>query len=739
MLLTGALASIAVFLLFAALAFILGLCWWRLWHLPEALLFLTPVFGIAFLSLFLTFALHIFAGQTVIWLTFSLAFLAILYLVKQRLSFKKLRIVFFLMFLTYMLLVLPFLFINGWTITGYNVNNDPVFHNIMAEQFYSQGYKISQVNDGKTVALKDKLEQQGYPDSFHHLLGLAAKTMRMRSYLLFNFTEFFFLSLLTAVVYALLTTLGPTPPHSLFISVVAAASYLQLTYSFQGFAPQVALTPFLFATLSLIYFVITKVKNSLVWPSLSLVLAASLGIFSFTVFIWSTVFTAILLLWQFFHKQPLRPAVFFLLLATGVSFLLNPFATKNIAKTLAMANSFTDALGNLLSAKVPLLPVFSSWLAADHRLVPADKLFALSLIGSFIGLAGLVIALFKWRNVFFNLAFVSFLLTLAVLKLKAGPYYFAKSLQPFSVLVVILALCGFFTILAGKFKLQLLLRLVFAVYLVFIFGANFFAFKSASPAPKAVFHELEVINKSYGLKNDWLLFIAAREDWGRYLLTNFKVVSPQAIAHRGLEVAQWRSFVSTQQQADFDSFKIPFQQFKWLVIAKSQDKSAVSPIYQLVYQGKYFNAYVKRDVYTTKLASSESNYLKQHLPLEIWQSSDLTSPYLKLYPSQEVTLKVKPAEAVALLARITNSSEVVNNSLQGEILILLDNEKQTLPLSSFFQLRQVNKPVKKSLRLKNISNKIIEVDWLELLKKPYSEQLIIKYNQYLKQRRVAVE
>jgi hypothetical protein len=71
MLLTGFLASLEVFLLFAGLAFMLGLFWWRLWRLPEVLLFLTPVFGFALLSIFLSFALHVFAAQTVIWLTNS--------------------------------------------------------------------------------------------------------------------------------------------------------------------------------------------------------------------------------------------------------------------------------------------------------------------------------------------------------------------------------------------------------------------------------------------------------------------------------------------------------------------------------------------------------------------------------------------------------------------------------------------------------------------------------------------
>lgn len=735
MLLTGLLASIMFFLLFAALAFVLGLFWWHIWRLSNALLFLTPVFGVAFLTLFLSFALHMFAGQTVIGLTFSLILLAFLYLVRQKLPFKKVGIIFFLMTLTYLLLVLPFLLVNGWIVTGYNVNNDPVFHNIMAEQFYSDGYKISNVNDGKTAALKDKIEQQGYPDSFHHLLGLAAKTMGMRSYRLFNFAEFFFLSLLAAVVYALLTT-WTTPRHPLFITVVAATSYLQLTYSFQGYAPQVAVTPFLFAGIGLIYLLATsKEESGRLWPSLSLVFAAGLGVFSFSAFFWWSIYVLVLFSWLAYKKESLRQIAILLVLAFVVALILNPFAAKNLPKTMAMANTFSSALGILLSPKVPLLPVFSSWLAADHRLVPQGPFFYPSLVGVFLGVLGLLVAGLKLRHPFLNLTFFSFFITLFILKFRAGPYYFAKSLQPFSVFVVTMALLGLLAqaqLKQGSRLLHLLFILALTVYVGLILLSGLIAFKFTSPAPQAAFHELESINKRYGLKNDWLLFISSREDWGRYLLSNFKVVSPQAIAHNGLNVSRW-SYLNNGR-ADLDSFKIDFSRFKYLVIAKAQDQSLASPLYRQIYAGKYYNVYVRKYSHSV---------LQRHLPLEIKDQSGASTPYLKLQPGQELMLNIKPAKFVSVLAKTANGLPKTNiNRLNKSSLLLvsLGTKKQQVQVGSVFKLFQISTPVAtRTISFKNNGNQVVELDWLELLKKPYPEQLIIKYNQYLKQRRVAID
>ncbi len=170
--------------------------------------------------------------------------------------------------IAYLVLIAPLLLAGDFGVLGHNVNNDPVFHSILPEYLATYGYDLpSDPQDGFSQAAVDKLVNQGYPDGWHQALLFAGTLFRMRAWQLFNFTEALFMALMVPVVFAWLRAGGLSRSWSISGGVVAAVGYLQLSYVFQGFAPQVAVTPFIYASLLVFYKVIAEGKFGFAGPA----------------------------------------------------------------------------------------------------------------------------------------------------------------------------------------------------------------------------------------------------------------------------------------------------------------------------------------------------------------------------------------------------------------------------------------------------------------------------------------
>ncbi|HEB12633.1 MAG TPA: hypothetical protein ENI11_03040, partial [Actinobacteria bacterium] len=259
---------------------------------------LAPLAGLAVVIAGISVLLHLGApARALVPILTFLNILAVFYLLfgfRRRFHWPELKILLILAGLglvAYAVLISPLLAGGQPGVLGYGVNNDPVFHAIIPEYIDANGYDFpASPNGGFAEAAVDKLVTQGYPDGWHQILLLAMRVFGLRAFFLFNFAEAFFAALLVPVAYIWLRKIGVSKLWAGGGGLVTGIGYTQLTYAFQGFAPQVAVTPFLYAGMFLFFEVIEERRRGLYVLLTALIIQAGLAIYSFTILLWIGIF-----------------------------------------------------------------------------------------------------------------------------------------------------------------------------------------------------------------------------------------------------------------------------------------------------------------------------------------------------------------------------------------------------------------------------------------------------------------
>jgi hypothetical protein len=582
---------------------------------------LSPVVGLAALITLMGLLLHLGAPAVALLPTaVSLNVFAVYWLWRIRAKLPSFRLgasLFLIGLIAYLLLIAPLLVAGRFAVLGYNANNDPVFHNIIAEYIDLNGYSFpDQREDGFTQAAYDKLVSQGYPDGWHQTLLLAGRLFGRRAFDLFNFTQAFFMSLTALVSYAWLRRAGVSVNWGLFGGLASAVGYIQLSYAFQGFAPQVAVTPFIYGSLFFVYRAVVEARRAMVLFA-ALLLQGALAIYSFTVLIWLAVFLSAIA----FLKSNWRTGIDFSALkgVVGVGCLIlalalisNPFTAMRLGAALNMAASWSaaDGLGNLISARVPILPIAGIWPAGDHRIEPAATGLWLSYAATGVILAIAAFGLWaKPGRPLLMAGAAAMAVPMVLLKLADSPYYFAKTLQLAAPMLTIGLTAGLYFLArsgastgapagltANRRRLAIALA---ALYLVGMAFSNLVVIKISALTPAEPFAELQAINDRFGGFEGPVLFVDDGEDWGKYLLSDLKVVSPLARSYHGMGPGM--SPISDFRSEDAKTLDSAFSEFDLIVIRVDQARKASPWAFDAAFRGRFYNVYVKKKTYVKEL------------------------------------------------------------------------------------------------------------------------------------------
>ena len=657
----------------------------------------------------------------------------------------------FISFVSYLVLIAPLLLAGRPGVLAYRVNHDAVFHSIMPEYLEANGYNFSRsARDGFAEAAYDKFVNQGYPDGWHQILLLAKRLFQRRAYLLFNFTEAFFLSLLAPVAYLWLRLIGVGRGWSLLGGLTATTGFIQLSYLFQGFAPQVAVTPFIYACM-LLFFDILEYGRWRYLPLAALLLQASVAVYSFTIILWLGVFILAILIYRLWITRSLlgiKVELGAVGAAVGLAALLNPFSLLGVTAAYRMVTvwSAMGIMGNLLSRRVPILPALGVWLAGDHRLVPNRLLLhGLSYAGAFL-VAGLLIyglgsRLLKRRVLLSLTAAVA--VPVVWLKITAGPYYFAKTLQLAAPAIAIAAAAGLWRLSRAENRRRRAFVLA-GLYLMGLAASDWVAIRSATPWPQDRLAELEAINARFAPTAP-ALFIDTGEDWGKYLLGDLKTVSPFAVSYQGRGPGT-RDILAPAAINDLDTLKgVISRGFALIVIAKGQDISLAPPPYELVFSGRFYNVYARPD-------RRDGRDIIGHLPFETMPVAR-KMPYREVRPGQTVGLRLKrpfksllvaaylfpgddsPPSGVELSASALaefNRRRIAGLAEQPgqEVLFTVDGKSQTAKIRQVPAVYGLALPGDSGamLRVRNITPHPLRLDWIELLKRPHDRAALFRYN-----------
>jgi hypothetical protein len=499
-------------------------------------------------------------------------------------------------FVCYLCLISPLLLDGHFEVLGYNVNNDPVFHSIIPEYIERFGYEFpAKFSSGFTQAAIDKLQTQGYPDGWHHALLLAKRIYGLRAYQLFNMTEAIFAAMLALAAYAWARQAGLDRRWSVAGGAAATVGYLQMSYVFQGFAPQVAVTPFLYGALLALYKAVLERRREYLLPAI-IFIQAGLAVYSFTILLWLLLYLLALGAVRLIAREfkGLKGDVVTAAGALAFGAMLNPFVLRQLYKSLSAVLSFSagDGLGNLLSAAVPILPMFYIWPAQDHRALPAGNLNLPIYFLAALVLVFLIIGVFGFRpgRRLWLTGAVAMVGAIILVKLSVGPYYFAKTLQIAAPLVGLLVTAGVYRATRSSLK-----KPVYVITGCLLAGAlisNVTLARGTCPTPFEQLNELNEINEKFGQRvvndsaltvasspGDPALFFVPGEDWGNYLLKDFATASPLARAYKGVDAG-------ISDSSDIREAK----GFIWLIVDHSENISPPSQ-FKLAFKGRFYDVY----------------------------------------------------------------------------------------------------------------------------------------------------
>ena len=675
---------------------------------------LAPVVGLAAIVAAISFALHLGApSATIIPVLLVVDILAIISLWRRQLDFKKIKLQLGLAglgLIAYVLLILPLLTAGHFGVLGYGVNNDAVFHNIIPEYLNTYGYDFPKdLVGGFTEASADKLVVQGYPDGWHQFLLLAMRLFGLRAFFIFNFLEAFFSALLVPVAFVWLRKLKVSRMWAGMGGLFTAVGYLQLTYIFHGFAPQVAVTPFLYAVLFLIFRVMIEDQRRYL-VLLALTLQAGLAVYSFTILLWVVLFLPVIAIYRVRATGSLaclKADIRSFAAALGLAAIINPFSVISMGRAFKMVTDWSaaDSLGNLTSRIVPILPVFGIWPTGDHRGLPVGLWHIMAYAGGFLVLVVFLYGLSqKPGRALLISGTVAFVGPIILLKFKTSPYYFSKTLQLAAPMLVIGFVSGIYFLSRQGWWRFLALPLA----IIYLFGAGFSARKAiiqTVATPDKRFSELFRINDRFLREPGRVLFVETGEDWGKYVLSDLKVASPLALSYRG-DAPEVRPQLADRQVHDLDSLRgVLGRKYSLIIISKAQDKSLAPNPFELVFSGKYYNVFKKQPRAVVPLG---------HKPFEVGgDSKDL--PYYELDPGKALNIVIDSTHRSLLVSAYlapspSRPSGEVKFSAGGRSINLLVKSKPAI-----YAVPLAGGP-RENLKVINGTSGQLRLDWVAPLK-----------------------
>lgn len=697
---------------------------------------LAPIVGLAALSVVVSVLLHFkLPASSLLPVAVGINVAAIVQLRlagrhDMRIDWRILAALLALCWLAYLILISPLLIDGRFGVMGYKVNNDPVFHSIMPEYLDTYGYNFAtSAKGGFADAASDKFVVQGYPDSWHQILLLAMHLFARRAWMLFDLVEAFFAALMVPVAYVWLRKGNISKGWGLFGGLIASVGYIQMSYLFQGFAPQVAVVPFIYACLYLFYETIREGRRRLSVLA-ALLLQAGLSIYSFTILIWLAVFIVAILVHGYRSTRNLKrlaidigTVAFIGLIAVA----MNPFTLLPMSAAYRMVADWSAAnsMGNLISAQVPILPVFGMWPAGDHRGVPIGLLHWAAYTGAlFVGILIYIGLKSRQSRPWLYLLAITVVVPAVILKVGASPYYFAKTLHVAGPVAGIAATAGLYRISTmGQRRWSAVLASVFAavIALGYIFGltvSNYTAIRFTSITPAEQFAELEDINRRFEGSKGPVLLLDTGEDWGKYLLANLNTGAPFATSYLGT-IPVIRPVLAQAGINDMDSLKgIVSRKYPLVIIAKHQDISLPPPPYLSVYEGRLYNVYRAGPWPDTRDIIS-------HRPFET--APGVIGAYRELQPGDTISMPFKRGFSSLLLSaylwpEITDPERSVVFTAGGRSI--------SVPLG--FLPSVYDLPLKGDsgtvLRVKNSTPHPLRLDWVEGMRVSNDRAALFRYN-----------
>lgn len=510
-----------------------------------------------------------------------------------------------LFLICYLALVSPLLARGTVGVTGYNVNNDSVVHVILADQLAGPGLKAPTVTSSFSHAAAGNIND-GYPIGFHLLLALVVVLTGLPAFYLFNAVMGVIVALGVFVFYFYGKHLGMLGSLTVLAALGATLAYLTVGFAIQGFAPQVSLTPFLYAAMLGIYAYFRNPANAANLLFATMMIVACLALYSFTALLWLAPFGALVLLlsWKSFGFRALvrKSAVIVgcLVFAGGLSVLSG---LLRIYTPLRGDVANVHQVGNLLG-KISPAEAMGVWLSTDHRFLPNGGLLT-SVTYFFAVLMALLAAVgalraarggrhFLWAG---SLVAVG---AVALVNFASGPYYFSKAVQLSSPAIILAALYGadgLFNVLhnrlsglpGGAFKAMAATVLAGAAV-----AATFSDAAEARSIPVTPTRKLEELGRlDARLKGKGPALFLEKDDWGKYFLRRTQGSSMADGAYGGIGDAAARPGAN-REALDFDSLLYgPLGRFNLLVAGRDNLASLPSPAYEGLWSGSFYSVYGK--------------------------------------------------------------------------------------------------------------------------------------------------
>ncbi len=701
---------------------------------------LAPLVGLAAVIAGISLLLHLGASTNVLVpVLLVLNLLSIFVLVRGRFPRPDLKLLFILFGLglvAYAAVISPLLADGQPGVLGYGVNNDPAFHAIMPEYLDANGYDFpAPPVGGFAEAATDKFVAQGYPDGWHQILLLAMRVFGLRAFFLFNFAEAFFAALLVPVAYIWLRKIGVSRLWAAGGGLVAGIGYTQLTYAFQGFAPQVAVTPFLYAGLFLLYEVVEESRRGLYLLLPALVIQAGLAIYSFTILLWMGVFLLCLAVYKLGPGRRSAELKGDFMVVTGIFALavfINPFSVISMGMAFKMVTGWSaaDSMGNLISRAVPILPISGIWLTGDHRGLPIGLSLMISYVASvlvaLVVLAGLRL---KPGRLLLIVGLVTMIIPIGLLKIAASPYYFSKTIQLAGPVISIGVVAGLYW-LSRQHQWRYPVVFLAVLYLAGVVLSGQRAAEFTTAAPDNRMEELFTINDRFSDKREPALFVETGEDWGKYALSNLNVASPFAMSYKG-GAPDVRPILAGANVHDLDSLSgVLGREYPIVVIAKEQDISLAPPPFELVFAGKFYN------VYKTNRRGLEPS---GHRPFETLTQFTNVS-YLELDPGESVSVRIdRKHKAVLISAYLWSGTDVP--AAKGLAIASSGGRRVVFQVKQTPEVYMLPVPggSRGQLTVKNNADMALRLDWVAPLSQLHDQAKLFRYNDKNKQVFQAVE
>ncbi len=710
----------------------------------EVRIALAPLAGLAAVIAGISVLLHLgVSANALVPILVFLNILAVLYLLfgsRARLRWPDMKLLLILVGLglvAYAAVISPLLVDGQPGVLGYGVNNDTVFHAIIPEYIDTYGYDFQTPAAGGFVeAAIDKLVAQGYPDGWHQILLLAMRVFDLRAFFLFNFAEALFAALLVPVAYIWLRKIGVSKLWAAGGGLVVGVGYTQLTYAFQGFAPQVAITPFLYASMYLFYEVVEEGRRGLYLILPALIIQAGLAVYSFTILLWIGLFLVTLAVYKLISSRrrvELKGDFVAVTGAFALAVLVNPFSVINMGMAFKMVTGWSaaDSMGNLISRAVPVLPVSGIWLTGDHRGLPIGSSVMISYFASALLILVIIAGLrLKPGRLLLAVGLATMIIPIGLLKVVASPYYFSKTLQLAGPMITIGVVAGFYY-LSRQRQWRYPALIMVALYLagVVVSGQKAAEFTASTPYDRLT--ELFEINDLFGQDEPGpILFMDTGDDWGKYALSNLEISSPFAMSYRG-GAPDARPSLSGMTVNDLDSLSgVLAREYAMVVIRKDQDISLAPPPFELAYSGKYYNVYE---------ANPDGLAPSGHKPFEALAQSG-NEPYLELDPGKSVSVRIDRKHGAILISAYLRPEPGASET-QGPVIASAGSNSVVFKVNMTPKVYMLELPgdSRRQLTVKNNADMPLRLDWVAPLGQMHDRAKLFRYNDKNKQVFQAVE